>query len=435
VEPAGAIGGVACIPLYSGVRPLACVILVLAPPDVLMPEPAAELERALIELGRTVEAARRPGIRVGLADDAQRALVDGALAGFPDELRHVRDEAERLRLAEQALRAEREQLEQALADAQAIILQTEDARAGALAEMESLHGALASAQAKILEAEEEHQRASAEVERVKTLGQRAASPGAVAGAGHATTSARAAPPAAASGARRLIAVLDTDAAWETSGVAEVVVVPPGPDVASRLDALAPGLVLLNLAAPDAYAQLIALRALGSPQRWWGCLAAANVPRTLLLGMIEPAGRPLDPEAVLAQLRHHPSARRVLAAGSDGATFLSLRQTLTRAGMSVSTAWDAKQAADLLPMVRADALIVDLGLQPRGGYGLVAAVAAASPPVVTVLMPGEDDVAAGFAAALAQHANGAGALSRSRLLDEIRRRTVDRPTAVPLELRK
>jgi hypothetical protein len=51
----------------------------------------------------------------------------------------------------------------------------------------------------------------------------------------------------------------------------------------------------------------------------------------------------------------------------------------------------------------------------------------------VLLPGEDDAAPGFAAAFAQHANAACGLSRSRLLDEFRRRSAEK--AAPLELRK
>jgi hypothetical protein len=85
-------------------------------------------------------------------------------------------------------------------------------------------------------------------------------------------------------------------------------------------------------------------------------------------------------------------------------------------MSVSIAWDAKQVEDLLPMVRPEVAIVDLGLPPRGrAYGTVAGLATVNPVPTTILIPSGDD-AAGFAAALASHGRGSHALSLKELLE-------------------
>jgi len=62
-------------------------------------------------------------------------------------------------------------------------------------------------------------------------------------------------------------------------------------------------------------------------------------------------------------------------GADVDALMSLRQALARKGLSVSMAWDAKQAADLLQVVRPEVVVVDLALPRRDGYGIVARLAA------------------------------------------------------------
>jgi DNA-binding response OmpR family regulator len=72
--------------------------------------------------------------------------------------------------------------------------------------------------------------------------------------------------------------------------------------------------------------------------------------------------------VLATIRGRGTrGTRVLTAGADADALISLRQALAREGMSVSMAWDGKQAADLLDMIRPEIVVVELDLPPRAGY--------------------------------------------------------------------
>src|SRR2546428_13492673 len=145
----------------------------------------------------------------------------------------------------------------------------------------------------------------------------------------------------------------------------------------------------------------ALRAAGVSGRFWGCLAAPASDKALPLGMIEPTTRPLDPDAVLHVLGGYaPRGTRIVTAGADGDTLMSLRHALTRQGLSVSMAWDAKQAVDLFEAVRPEVVVLDLELPPRHGYELVVRLAGSSPGPSAVLVYGEgDDTRAGFAAPL------------------------------------
>src|SRR5207244_3821140 len=70
--------------------------------------------------------------------------------------------------------------------------------------------------------------------------------------------------------------------------------------------------------------------------------------------------------------------RVVTAGADGDVLMSLRHALTRQGLSVSMAWDAKQAVDLFDAVRPELVVLDLELPPRNGYELVVRLAGAIP---------------------------------------------------------
>jgi len=122
---------------------------------------------------------------------------------------------------------------------------------------------------------------------------------------------------------------------------------------------------------------------------------------MVLGMVEPAARPLDPDAVLQSLRGKVSrGTRVLTAGADADALISLRQALARDGMSVSMAWDGKQAAELLEMIKPAVLVIEIDLPPRAGAGIVAQLAGCDPIPLAVLISGAEDAAVGFAAALA-----------------------------------
>jgi CheY-like chemotaxis protein len=222
-------------------------------------------------------------------------------------------------------------------------------------------------------------------------------------------------------ARRLVAVVDVDPVWESAAIegTEVMVVKPGDDVVATLAGAAPTRLVVNLAAPGTLAALSALRAAGSSTRFWGCLASPAREKGLPLGMIEPATRPLDPDAVLAILAGYATkGTRIVTAGADGDSLMSLRHALTRQGLSVSMAWDAKQAADLFDTVRPEVVVLDIDLPPRGGYDLVVRLGTADPVASTVLVYGEEsDPAAGFAAALAR-APVPKLMPRDRLLADV-----------------
>ena len=224
------------------------------------------------------------------------------------------------------------------------------------------------------------------------------------------------------GARRLVVVLDVDSVWEGAVIdgTEVTVVKPGSDVAARLAGAPPTRLVVNLAAPGALAAMGALRARGVSGRLWGCLASPASDKALPLGMIEPATRPLDPDAILPVLGGYATrGTRVVTAGADGDVLMSLRHALTRQGLSVSMAWDAKQAVDLFDAVRPELVVLDLELPPRNGYELVVRLAGAIPVPSVVLVYGDgDDTAAGFAAALTRGAPACGLVPRDRLLADV-----------------
>src|SRR5262249_7359303 len=117
--------------------------------------------------------------------------------------------------------------------------------------------------------------------------------------------------------------------------------------------------------------------------------------------------------------------RILSVGTSAGNLLGLRQALTRAGMSVSIAWDAKQATDLLGIVRPEVVILDLGLPARGGHGIVADLVALEPRPLAVLIPGRDGdaaapFAAAFATALAGRAHRRYAMRHTRALETLLR---------------
>jgi CheY-like chemotaxis protein len=155
--------------------------------------------------------------------------------------------------------------------------------------------------------------------------------------------------------------------------------------------MGPARILINLAAPGALAALGALRSAGCTSRAWGFVADHATHHALPLGMIEPAVRPLDLDAVLASLGHYATrGMRVVAVGAEVEARGDLRRTLTRHGISVSMAWDAKQASDLFTMVKPDLVILDLAL-PHESQGIVAALAGLEPVPNAVLLSGSDDV--------------------------------------------
>jgi CheY-like chemotaxis protein len=221
--------------------------------------------------------------------------------------------------------------------------------------------------------------------------------------------------------RRIVAVLDVDPGWERVTIEghHLELCTPGAEVAERLAELKPARIVVNLLAPTVLETLSVLRSGGSTASFWGCLASPESDRALALGMIEPATRPLDCDAILTALGAHAArGTRVVTAGADVDALMSLRQAMSRRGMSVSMAWDAKQATELLGVVRPEVVVVDLDLPRRDGFSIVARLGSLEPAPVAVIVAAPGDLAAGFAAALGDPTNVGQAVPLEQLLTSL-----------------
>jgi CheY-like chemotaxis protein len=207
----------------------------------------------------------------------------------------------------------------------------------------------------------------------------------------------------------IVIVLDGEPAWNDLAIAghDVVVVRPGADSVSRVASLDPSCIVANLAAPGALTALTALRAQGSTTRVWACIADAPADRALALGAVEPVVGPIDPDLVIRSLGEYATKNgRVVTAGANVDALMSLRQALSRRRVSVSMAWDAKQANEMLGMVRPHAVVVDMSMPKRDGCAIVASLAALDPIPLTVLVAVAGDPAHDFAATLNDAPHGA-----------------------------
>ena len=117
--------------------------------------------------------------------------------------------------------------------------------------------------------------------------------------------------------------------------------------------------------------------------------------------------------------------RVVTLGRDIDAFGGFRESMARQGLSVSMAWDAKQAADVIAMVRPEVAVVDLD-SLREGCAIIAGLAGAEPLPHFVLLFGAKDPAAGFAHAVRDPAHASRALPFDRLVAELARRSEGRP---------
>src|SRR5207244_11559609 len=190
-------------------------------------------------------------------------------------------------------------------------------------------------------------------------------------------------------------------------------------------------LVLHRLAPAAPGAVARAGGPGYGARVWGCPPDPGAGRALMRGMIEAVGSPIDPDEVVATLaRYAVRGTWVVTAGAEVDALMSLRQALARGGLSVSMAWDAKQAGDLLQVVRPEVVVVDLALPRRDGYGIVARLAALDPSPGVILVPGPDDAAAAFAAALADPVHAGGALRLGQLLAAV----LTRSEAPPVERR-
>jgi len=215
---------------------------------------------------------------------------------------------------------------------------------------------------------------------------------------------------------RVVAVIDTTPAWPATGGVDVHVMAPGDGIVGRIGQLGAGRCIVNLAAAGAIAAAAELRMAGVAVPLWGTIVVAGGERGLSLGQIEVLSRPIDPDLVRSQcVSIAPKNARILAIGSDSSTFIALRQGLMKAGMSVSIAWDLKQATELMEIVRPHMVVLDLTLPGRGAAALVAELARLEAPPVLVVLPGTPEQVASFSAALGAFVPVDGARSQANLL--------------------
>jgi ActR/RegA family two-component response regulator len=382
---------------------------------------ARAAEARLAELERHATTLRESGDRT-IADSRERAAE---LAAVSAHLESIAAERDRLREARAAVESERDALMSELAASAAKLTRVEETLMREVGERERLAEALDVAQAALgaLESGRNERPAPSNEPRVERPVPGAARPAAEParardGMRVLTVAPTGVKTRARDGEARRIAVLDVDPIWESAAIAgyEVVVLNPEEDTAGALAELEPARVVVNLAAPAALDAVAALRGAGSEAKVWGCIGIAGSERAIPIGIVEVAARPLDCDAILEILKGYTSrGTRVVTAGADVDTLMSLRQAMARLGMSVSMAWDAKQATDLLTVVRPEVLVIDLDLPRQAGYGIIARLSAANPIPCAVIVPGKDDATDAFAAALAQPGTSDLAVPRDRLL--------------------
>jgi DNA-binding NtrC family response regulator len=171
-----------------------------------------------------------------------------------------------------------------------------------------------------------------------------------------------------------------------------------------------------------------LRKAGCGARFWGCIADGEAGLGLALMAVEPVIPPLEPDAILRKLGDYVyKGARMLTVGGDVDALMSLRQALARKGVSVSMAWDAKQAIEVMHQVRPDAIVVDLDLPKGDGYAIVVAAASLLDPVpFMVLLGGRVNSGAGFTDALGATSDKAKQVGIGRLLDAVATRAEPTP---------
>jgi CheY-like chemotaxis protein len=232
-------------------------------------------------------------------------------------------------------------------------------------------------------------------------------------------------------------VLDHAGCWSTIEVPGHALYAVAPDAAAApaVAALNPVRVLVNLTAQGAVNTLGALRKAGCTARFWGCIADEEG-TGLALAVVEPVIPPLEPDTILRKLGDYVAkGMRILTVGGDVDALMSLRQALARKGVSVSMAWDAKQAVEVMHQVRPDAIVVDLDLPKGDGYTIVASAAALLVPVpYLVLVGGRVNSGDGFADALVAVSDRSRVLDGPRLLEALATRS-DAPHPEHEERRK
>lgn len=91
---------------------------------------------------------------------------------------------------------------------------------------------------------------------------------------------------------------------------------------------------------------------------------------LVAGMIEYFPPPMDPEVYVARLLARPRPpERLLVVSSNLDLTNSVRDAMTQAGCGCSIAFEARQAQDLIPMIRPDLMLIDLEIARGEGIRL------------------------------------------------------------------
>jgi len=177
---------------------------------------------------------------------------------------------------------------------------------------------------------------------------------------------------------------------------KVLVEVPSVDIVHRLQGESPALVIANLAAPETFDALLALRAAGIDCPVVGCLSMTSAGHSLPLGRVEVVPGPVDTDQALEGIRRvAPPHGRVLGVGTDSSGLLGLRQTLVREGMQVMLAWDVDEGLRQLAAEKPEVLLIDLALEGDGGYRLVGEAARCDPRPALVLVPGFGQPAESF----------------------------------------
>lgn len=413
------------------------VARLIADRDRLLSQVASQLaERARVAAALAAEVDRLRGILevteatcARLAADLEKArpaaarveALEGSLAAAMEERDRLIAALERAEAAgaekeARAAAAAQAQARTALGQAEHVIAGLEEQLAASRAHVEQLEARCREAEAERarlegLLADAERRAAALEAGRAERAPAPEPAKPAAAPAASAPAPGRARTAAA-------VVVRDVERDWAADGASATVLDPSETDLVARVAASAPVCVLANLAAPGALAALGALRAADPTLALRGCIGSADG-RVLMLGSIEVATHPLDPPRIVAALAPHAArGTKVLTAGTHADDFMALRQALLQAGMVVSMVWDAKQADDLLEMVRPAIVIVDLAMPRRDGYALLARLATLA-PVPTICLIADDAAAAdAFAASLADPAVLQQARPRPRALADL-----------------
>jgi hypothetical protein len=399
------------------------------PPETLL----AERDRLLADLAsHLAERSRLVAALIVERDRLAAALADGAGdATRPADAEHIA----RLEAEVAGLRAERARIEEAHAADRRLLEEVRTESAGARQEIERLRVEAAAAAATIERVAARHRelederdrligRASAlEEELASTAVQRPAAPP-IAETDHPgvpdeppieplPTAPEERPTAATLAPTSDVLVIDAPDG-EPVGAGAVLFDPHAPHVPAP-----PAAIAVNLAAPGAFVALVGLHDAGIVAPTTGYAALPGAHAVLPLGPIAVLSPPIDAARVVAALGDRGArGTRVLTVGDDSG-LLGLRPALAQAGISVSMAFDVKQADELLDVVRPQVVVLALTAIRADTCGLIVRLAALSPAVLTILAAGSI-AADGFHPALADPTVARRLVPRARLLADLTR---------------